>query len=88
MNITRPQICPEMVISIFRKTVSLGYDQPKNLHILKVSFIGIMAELRDQVFQYIGFEPNEIRLPIIEEDGRSLLCDHIRTGDDERYCNG
>ncbi|CAI2192411.1 3210_t:CDS:1 [Funneliformis geosporum] len=27
-----------------------------------------MAELRDQVSQYIGFEPNEIRLPITEED--------------------
>ncbi|CAB4396717.1 unnamed protein product [Rhizophagus irregularis] len=27
-----------------------------------------MAEIRDQVSQYIGFEPNEIRLPITEED--------------------
>ena len=27
-----------------------------------------MAELRDQVSQYIGFEPNEIRLLITEED--------------------
>ncbi|CAI2186269.1 4361_t:CDS:1 [Funneliformis geosporum] len=27
-----------------------------------------MAELRDQASQYIGFEPNEIRLPITEED--------------------
>ena len=27
-----------------------------------------MAELRDQVSQYIEFEPNEIRLPITEED--------------------
>ncbi|GET65369.1 hypothetical protein GLOIN_2v1770751 [Rhizophagus irregularis DAOM 181602=DAOM 197198] len=27
-----------------------------------------MAELRDQVSQYIGFELNEIRLPITEED--------------------
>ena len=27
-----------------------------------------MAELRDQVSQYIGFETNEIRLPITEED--------------------
>jgi len=46
-----------MIISIF-----------KNLHILKISFIGIMAELRDQVSQYTGFEPNKIRLPITEED--------------------
>ena len=27
-----------------------------------------MAELHDQVSQYIGFEPNEIHLPITEED--------------------
>ncbi|CAI2163519.1 4081_t:CDS:1, partial [Funneliformis geosporum] len=27
-----------------------------------------MAELRDQVSQYTGFEPNKIRLPITEED--------------------
>ena len=27
-----------------------------------------MAELRDQVSQYIGFKPNEICLPITEED--------------------
>jgi len=27
-----------------------------------------MTELRDQVSQYIGFEPNEICLPITEED--------------------
>ena len=27
-----------------------------------------MAELRDKVFQYIGFKPNEIRPPITEED--------------------
>ena len=27
-----------------------------------------MAELRDQVSQYIRFEPNKIRLPITEED--------------------
>jgi hypothetical protein len=27
-----------------------------------------MAELRDIVSQYIGFEPNEICLPITEED--------------------
>jgi len=27
-----------------------------------------MAELRDQVPQYIGFEPNEIHLPITEEN--------------------
>ena len=27
-----------------------------------------MTELRDQVSQYIGFEPNEIHLPITEED--------------------
>ncbi|GES78249.1 hypothetical protein GLOIN_2v1770751 [Rhizophagus clarus] len=27
-----------------------------------------MSELRDQVSQYIGFEPNKIHLPITEED--------------------
>ena len=27
-----------------------------------------MAELHDQVSQYIGFKPNEIRLPITKED--------------------
>jgi hypothetical protein len=27
-----------------------------------------MTELHDKVFQYIGFEPNEIHLPITEED--------------------
>ena len=32
-----------------------------------------MAELRDQVFQYIGIKPNEIRLPITEED-RQEFC--------------
>ncbi|CAI2196371.1 18359_t:CDS:1, partial [Funneliformis geosporum] len=46
-----------MIISIFT-----------NLHILKISFIDIMAELRDQVSQYTGFELNKIHLPITEED--------------------
>ena len=32
-----------------------------------------MAELRDQVSQYIGIKPNEIRLPITEED-RQEFC--------------
>ncbi|CAB4385138.1 unnamed protein product [Rhizophagus irregularis] len=37
-----------------------------------------MAELRDQVSQYIGFEPNEIRLPITEDDRwlfRKIIAD-------------
>jgi hypothetical protein len=37
-----------------------------------------MAELRDQVSQYIGFEPSEIRLPITEEDRwvfRKIIAD-------------
>ncbi|CAB5202211.1 unnamed protein product [Rhizophagus irregularis] len=32
-----------------------------------------MAELRDQVSQYIGFEPNKIHFPITEED-RQEFC--------------
>ena len=35
-----------------------------------------MAELRDQVFQYIGFEPNEIRL-LITEENRQEFCQII-----------
>src|SRR5260364_338726 len=31
-----------------------------------------MAELRDQVSQYIGFKPNEIHFPITEEDRQIL----------------
>ncbi|CAI2192086.1 11538_t:CDS:2, partial [Funneliformis geosporum] len=38
-----------------------------------ISFIGIMAELRDQISQYTGFEPNKIRLPITEED-KQIFC--------------
>ncbi|GBB96535.1 hypothetical protein RclHR1_27790003 [Rhizophagus clarus] len=45
----------------------------KNLHILKISFIDIIAELYDQISQYIGFEPNEICLPITEDD-RWVFC--------------
>ena len=43
-----------------------------------------MAELRDQVSQYIGFEPNEIRLPIIEEDKqvfRKIIVDQKKMTD-------
>ena len=64
----------------------------KNLHILKISFIGIMAELRDIVSQYIGFKPNEIRLPITEEDRwvfRRIIADQEGMADivmdDYRY---
>jgi hypothetical protein len=39
-----------------------------SLVFLNISFIDIMAELRDIVSQYIGFELNEICLPITEED--------------------
>ena len=52
--------------------------------ILKISFIGIMAELRDQVSQYIGFEPSEIRLPITEEDRqlfRKIISEQGGMGD-------
>ncbi|RIA99211.1 hypothetical protein C1645_811683 [Glomus cerebriforme] len=34
-----------------------------------------MAELRDQVSQYIGFKPNEICLLITEEDKQDLLLE-------------
>ncbi len=37
-----------------------------------------MAELRDQASQYIGFEPNEIRLPITEDNRwifRKIIAD-------------
>ncbi|PKK56355.1 hypothetical protein RhiirC2_800203 [Rhizophagus irregularis] len=51
-----------------------------------------MAELRDQVSQYIGFEPNEIRLPITEEDRqifRKIIADQEGMADividDYRY---
>ena len=51
-----------------------------------------MAELRDIVFQYIGFEPNEIRLPITEEDRwvfRRIIADQEGMADivmdDYRY---
>ena len=43
-----------------------------------------MAELRDQVFQYIGFEPNEICLPITEEDRqefRKIIADQEKMTD-------
>ncbi|CAB4384728.1 unnamed protein product [Rhizophagus irregularis] len=43
-----------------------------------------MAELRDQVSQYIGFEPNEIRLPITEEDRqefRQIIADQEKMTD-------
>uniref|UniRef100_U9U1Z9 Uncharacterized protein n=1 Tax=Rhizophagus irregularis (strain DAOM 181602 / DAOM 197198 / MUCL 43194) TaxID=747089 RepID=U9U1Z9_RHIID len=43
-----------------------------------------MAELRDQVSQYIGFEPNEICLPIIEEDKqvfRKIIVDQEKMTD-------
>jgi hypothetical protein len=59
---------------------------------LKISSIGIMAELRDQVSQYIGFEPNEIRLPITEDDRwlfRKIIADQEGIGntimDDYRF---
>ena len=51
-----------------------------------------MAELRDQVSQYIGFSPNEIRLPITEEDRqefRKIIADQEGMADivmdDYRY---
>ena len=37
-----------------------------------------MAELHDQVFQHIGFEPNEIHLPITEDNRwlfRKIIAD-------------
>ncbi|CAB4483750.1 unnamed protein product [Rhizophagus irregularis] len=43
-----------------------------------------MAELRDQVSQYIGFESNEICLPIIEEDKqvfRKIIVDQEKMTD-------
>jgi hypothetical protein len=43
-----------------------------------------MAELRDIVSQYIGFEPNEIHLPITEEDMqefRKIIADQEKMGD-------
>jgi hypothetical protein len=43
-----------------------------------------MAELRDQVSQYIGFEPSEIHLPITEEDRwvfRKIIADQERMAD-------
>src|SRR5437764_8664223 len=43
-----------------------------------------MAELRDQVSRYIGFEPNEIHLPIIEEDKqvfRKIIVDQEKMTD-------
>ena len=60
-----------IIISIFnlaKYSVNIVNDQPKNLYILKISFIDIMAELQEKVSQYIGFKPNEIRPPITEED--------------------
>ena len=51
-----------------------------------------MAELRDQVSQYIGFSPNEIRLPITEKDRqefRKIIADQEGMADivmdDYRY---
>ncbi|CAG8761726.1 17632_t:CDS:2, partial [Rhizophagus irregularis] len=51
-----------------------------------------MAELRDQVSQYIGFEPNKIRLPITEDDRwvfRKIIADQEGMADivmdDYRY---
>ena len=43
-----------------------------------------MAELRDQVSQYIGFKPSEIRLPITEEDRqlfRKIISEQGGMGD-------
>ncbi|CAG8841407.1 7452_t:CDS:2, partial [Gigaspora margarita] len=43
-----------------------------------------MTELHDQVSQYIGFEPNEICLPITEEDRqvfREIIADQELMGD-------
>ena len=43
-----------------------------------------MAELRDQVSQYIGFEPNKICLPITEEDRqifRKIISEQEVMGD-------
>jgi hypothetical protein len=43
-----------------------------------------MAELRDIVSQYIGFEPSEIRLPITEEDRqgfRKIIADQEKMRD-------
>ncbi|CAB4399803.1 unnamed protein product [Rhizophagus irregularis] len=43
-----------------------------------------MAELRDIVSQYIGFESNEIRLPITEEDRqefRKIIADQEKMRD-------
>jgi hypothetical protein len=37
---------------------------------IKGSIIYKMAELREKLSQYIGFKPEEIRLPITEEDKR------------------
>ncbi len=51
-----------------------------------------MAELRDQVSQYIGFEPNEIHLSITEDDRwlfRKIIADQEGMRDivmdDHRY---
>ncbi|CAG8636678.1 8714_t:CDS:2, partial [Gigaspora rosea] len=44
----------------------------------------IMAELRDQLSQYIGFEPSEICLPITEEDiqeFRKIIADQEKMTD-------
>ncbi|CAG8782798.1 22583_t:CDS:2, partial [Rhizophagus irregularis] len=49
-----------------------------SLVFLNISFIGIMAELRDQVSQYIDFEPNKIHFPITEDDRwlfRKIIAD-------------
>ncbi|CAG8661800.1 2179_t:CDS:2, partial [Scutellospora calospora] len=35
---------------------------------IKISVIYKMAELREKLSQYIGFEPEKIRIPITEED--------------------
>ncbi|GES90614.1 hypothetical protein GLOIN_2v1791797 [Rhizophagus clarus] len=56
----------------------LASDMPGDVywyfsHILKISFIDIMAELRDQLFQYIGIKSSEICLLITEED-RQEFC--------------
>src|ERR1044072_7043166 len=64
-----------IIISIFNlaKPDPWNTISRKNLHILKISFIDIMAELQEKVSQYIGFKPNEIHPPITKED-RQEFC--------------
>ncbi len=49
-----------------------------------ISFIDIMAELQEKVFQYIGFKLNEIHLPITKEDRqefRKIITDQEKMTD-------